>query len=128
MSEPVASISPVLQAAIVQKLDSEVDGLHARPVHQANAHSNEPSPQNTEQHTYKPSYSGLEKKLQEVLAEQNQTVQFSVDQDTKRTVVRVVDNSTKEVVRQYPTNEILKVSRMIAKSAIQKGEVTDERV
>ena len=35
------------------------------------------------------------------------------DQDTKRTVVKVVDQTTKEVVRQFPTKEALAIAKAL---------------
>ncbi len=42
-------------------------------------------------------------------------LQFSIDQDSGRTVVKVVDSVTKEVVRQIPSEEMLAISRAIDK-------------
>lgn len=39
--------------------------------------------------------------------------EFSVDSDTKKTVVRVVDTSTGELVRQIPSREVLAIARSI---------------
>lgn len=127
MPDPISMVAQIHQVAIVQKLDSEIDSHHARPV-QHQEDGSESSSQHSEQHNHMPSYSEIEKKLQKFIAEQNQTVHFSIDEFSKRTVLQVIDNNTKEIVKQYPTDEILKVSRMIAKSQIHKGEVTDARV
>jgi flagellar protein FlaG len=40
-------------------------------------------------------------------------VRFSVDEDTGRTVVKVVDTQTDKVLRQIPTVEALKLWRSI---------------
>ena len=37
----------------------------------------------------------------------NSALNFSVDQESKTTVVKVIDQSTKEVIRQIPSEEIL---------------------
>ncbi|MET0266411.1 MAG: flagellar protein FlaG [Duganella sp.] len=47
----------------------------------------------------------------------SQGLEFSVDTDSKRTVVKVIDQSTKEVLRQIPTPEALEIAKaMEAKS------------
>lgn len=38
-------------------------------------------------------------------------LQFSVDEDSGRTVVKVLDTETKEVIRQIPSEELLKIAR-----------------
>ena len=50
----------------------------------------------------------------------NQTVQalspsleFSIDADSKRTIVKVVDTDTKEVIRQMPTQEALDIAKAL---------------
>ncbi|MCC7549326.1 MAG: flagellar protein FlaG [Burkholderiales bacterium] len=40
-------------------------------------------------------------------------LRFSVDDDTGKTVVRVVDMSTGETIRQVPSEEVLAISRSI---------------
>jgi len=40
-------------------------------------------------------------------------LRFSVDNDTGKTVVRVVDISTGETIRQMPSEEVLAISRSI---------------
>jgi len=40
-------------------------------------------------------------------------LQFSLDQDSGRTVVKVVDTETSEVLRQFPSEEMLSISKSI---------------
>lgn len=61
-----------------------------------------------------------EKQVQEAVKEVARVVQpkannlqFSVDEDSGRTVVRVVDGSTGDVIRQIPSEEIMEISRNI---------------
>jgi flagellar protein FlaG len=42
-----------------------------------------------------------------------QNLRFSVDDSTGKTVVRVVDSSTGDVIRQVPSEEVLAISRSI---------------
>jgi len=58
--------------------------------------------------------------LQQAVAQLNESVQqiqrdllFSVDDSSGRTVVRVVNTETEEVVRQMPSEEVLRISRNI---------------
>lgn len=47
---------------------------------------------------------------------QSQGLEFSIDQDSKRTVVKLIDQSTKEVLRQFPTQEALQMAKAIDKT------------
>ena len=40
-------------------------------------------------------------------------LKFSVDHDTGRTIVKVTDANTQEVIRQIPADEVLKLAKEI---------------
>lgn len=40
-------------------------------------------------------------------------IEFSLDEDTGRTVVKMIDTRTNEVLRQFPSEEMLAISRSI---------------
>lgn len=44
-----------------------------------------------------------------------QAVRFSIDEDSGRTLVTVVDSQTQEVLRQIPTKEALSIARSLDK-------------
>ncbi len=41
------------------------------------------------------------------------SIQFSLDRDSGRTVVKMVDKETEEVLRQFPSEEMLAISKSI---------------
>jgi flagellar protein FlaG len=43
----------------------------------------------------------------------SQGLEFSIDTDTRRTVVKVVDQATREVLRQIPTPEALEIAKAL---------------
>lgn len=43
------------------------------------------------------------------------TLEFSVDDSTKMSVVKVVDTKTKEVLRQFPSQEVLDIAKALGK-------------
>ncbi|HNQ58761.1 MAG: hypothetical protein DPW12_12070 [Rhodocyclaceae bacterium] len=51
--------------------------------------------------------------LRQVVAPVARSLQFSVDDATGKTVVRVVDAATQEVIRQMPSEEVLAVARAL---------------
>ncbi|MDP1766957.1 MAG: flagellar protein FlaG [Methylotenera sp.] len=55
------------------------------------------------------------KKLNELVAPALQTVQFSLDEQSERMVVKVVDTSSKQVLRQIPNEEVLAMSKTLDK-------------
>ena len=65
-----------------------------------------------------PSAGELQKALEEVekaVAPMAQSLQFSLDKDSGKTVVKVMDTDTNEVIRQIPTEEVLAISKAVDK-------------
>ena len=52
-------------------------------------------------------------KVQSFVSTATSDVEFSIDKDTGSTVVKVVDRSTKEVLRQIPSKEMLEMAKAI---------------
>lgn len=42
-------------------------------------------------------------------------VEFTIDSDSKRTVIKVVESNTGDVIRQYPTEEVIAIAHAIDK-------------
>jgi len=51
--------------------------------------------------------------INQAMQQSNRNLEFSVDTDTHRTVVRMVDTSTGELIRQFPSETTLAISRGI---------------
>ena len=47
------------------------------------------------------------------MQQSNQSLEFSVDTNTQRTVVKMVDTNTGELIRQFPSEATLAISRGI---------------
>jgi flagellar protein FlaG len=62
--------------------------------------------------------------LNRYLKSVDQGVQFEIDEGTGRTVVRVVDRTTAEVIRQMPSDEMLAIARSLARA---KGFLFDDQ-
>lgn len=56
------------------------------------------------------------KSINEALREQSQNLEFSVDSDSDRTIVKVVDLTTQEVIRQMPSKEALEIAKALDKA------------
>ncbi|MBT9540485.1 flagellar protein FlaG [Thiobacillus sp.] len=51
--------------------------------------------------------------INQAMQQSNQSLEFSVDTNTNRTVVKMVDTSTGELIRQFPSESVLAISRGI---------------
>lgn len=45
----------------------------------------------------------------------NNSLRFSVDEDTGKTVVKVVDSTTQEVIKQFPSEEAIELTKALDK-------------
>jgi flagellar protein FlaG len=55
--------------------------------------------------------------LSELIQSQRRSLQFSVDATSGRTVIRVLDAETQEIIRQIPAEEVVNLSRWLKGSA-----------
>lgn len=52
-------------------------------------------------------------KINQTIRMMNSNLQFTVDQDTGMDVVKVVDIESKEVIRQFPSEEVLAIAKAL---------------
>lgn len=60
--------------------------------------------------------------LKEYVQNQQREMDFSVDDQTGRFVVKVYDSQTKELIRQIPSEEMLAISRHLIEALEQQDE------
>lgn len=53
--------------------------------------------------------------LNQFIKSLNNPMLFSIDEDTGKTVVKIVDSSTQEVIKQIPSEEILSIAKALDK-------------
>ncbi|HJV75570.1 MAG TPA: flagellar protein FlaG [Noviherbaspirillum sp.] len=53
------------------------------------------------------------KQINDTLKKLSQNLEFKLDEDTERPVVKVVDQQTKEIIRQIPTQEALEIAKAL---------------
>lgn len=66
----------------------------------------------------------LAKQMNEDLKVFNTRVSFSIDDKTKKTVVKIIDGSNNEVIKQVPPDYLLKISQRISEVL---GLLVDEK-
>ena len=57
--------------------------------------------------------------INQMLKQSNKGIEFSVDDSTKKSIVKVVDSNTGDVIRQFPSEDALAITRSIDR--IQQG-------
>jgi flagellar protein FlaG len=57
----------------------------------------------------------LVKEINKTLASMQQGIEFSIDPDSHRTIIRVVDQQTNELIKQIPSKEALQIAESLGK-------------
>jgi len=63
--------------------------------------------------------------LQDFIGEMNRSLEFLVDKDSGRDVIKVLDKSTGDLIKQYPSEEVLSI---IAKLSNATGSLIDTKI
>jgi len=63
--------------------------------------------------------------LQDFVGEMNRGLEFTVDKDSGRDVIKVIDKSSGDLVKQYPSEEVL---TLVAKLSDSVGGFVDAKV
>jgi flagellar protein FlaG len=63
--------------------------------------------------------------LQDFVGEMNRGLEFSVDKDSGRDVIKVIDKASGDLVKQYPSEEVL---TLVAKLSDMVGGFVDAKV
>lgn len=75
--------------------------------------SSDAAPQATQQSPSQAQLQSAVDSINKSLKQQNSNLEFSIDSDTKKTVIKVVEATTGDVIRQFPSEEVLAISRAI---------------
>jgi flagellar protein FlaG len=51
--------------------------------------------------------------MNQSMKQQSLGLEFTIDDDTDRSVVKVIDSETKEVIRQFPSQETLQIAKSL---------------
>ncbi|OYW37729.1 MAG: hypothetical protein B7Z35_09270 [Hydrogenophilales bacterium 12-61-10] len=94
---------------ITQAVQLEGRTIGTAPVKAVAAPAVQPSPEQPSPETLTSAVAAINQAMQQ----SNQSLQFSVDSNTNRTVVKMVDTSTGELIRQFPSESVLAISRGI---------------
>lgn len=62
----------------------------------------------------------------QAMQESNKNLAFSIDSDTKQTVVKLMDTKTGDVIGQFPTHQMLEISKAIGlmQEQLQQASIT----
>lgn len=99
--------------AIAKPEERPAAATPAGPVAGRQVHSN--APDAPDALPGKDEVSAAVKKLNDAMPPSAQSLEFEIDEDSKEIVVKIIDQSTREVVRQMPSKEALEMAKAIDK-------------
>lgn len=73
----------------------------------------------------RPQLEKVAEQLHEFIGQMNRGLEFSVDKDSGRDVIKVLDKTSGELIKQYPTEEVLS---LVAKLSEATGNFVDSKV
>ncbi|MDC1067820.1 flagellar protein FlaG [Candidatus Kapabacteria bacterium] len=68
----------------------------------------------------------FESKLNDFLKEENLTLEFKKDDDTQKMVMKLIDNETDEIIKQFPPEISLQIAKMV--SSLLNNNITSAKV
>ena len=114
------AVTPISTTAIpdmvrprVQAGEPAQPGMSGQVDESRSAVENETEKASENDKTQPSSLSSLAKELNDAMAMFSTDISFSIDKDTGKTVIKVIDNSTKEVIRQIPPEDVLRIAARI---------------
>ena len=116
MNIPLGTLPPASAgaSAVRSKSPAEASGPKEAPSPETKAHAAaEPSPAPLSAEAVQK----VAQQINEFLKSAASNLQFSVDANSKEVVVRVVDEETKEVIRQIPSEEMVAMSKAMDRMA-----------
>jgi flagellar protein FlaG len=72
-----------------------------------------------------PQLEKVAKQLQEFIGKMNRGLEFTVDEDSGRDVIKVIDKNSGDVIKQYPSEEVLS---LVAKLSEATGNFVDSKI
>lgn len=73
-------------------------------------------------------FSELAEKLQRNFGDENVAFEITIDKETSKMILKLVDTKTDEVIRQFPPEITLKIARMIAAYENSNSQLANAKV
>ncbi|MBI3259558.1 MAG: flagellar protein FlaG [Ignavibacteriae bacterium] len=124
------NITPIQNSTAIQVVQTadikpELSGQKERNSEELSAKSPAAIADTNRKNTQKTDFTKLSDNLQQIFNTPDTALRFSIDKETKKIILKIINSKTNEVVQQIPTEVALKLSQFIASTLEQQGNVTD---
>lgn len=73
------------------------------------------------QETKKVDYNDLAESIKSLLDDKSIAIEFAKDKDSNQMIMKIINDQTKEVIRQFPAEISLKIARIVSANAVGKN-------
>jgi flagellar protein FlaG len=84
-----------------------------------------PEKSDVHQHLTSQQLDKVAQQLQDFVGDLNRNIEFSVDEDSGKDVIKVIDKDSGDILKQYPSEEVL---TLVSKLSEMVGGLVDEKV
>ncbi|BDF95027.1 MULTISPECIES: flagellar protein FlaG [Pseudoalteromonas] len=120
-AEDKIALSPQLTATAIDEPNKTNNSLTERP----KSADNNLQEQMTNKQLNHEQLEKVAQQLQDFMGEMNRSLQFQVDEESGRDVIKVIDKTNGELIKQYPSEEVLS---LVAKLSETAGMLIDQTV
>jgi len=114
LKKPTEAADVVVNAKVSERVANDTEQVTSEQA--KNAEQEPLTPQQLEK---------VAQQLQDFVGEMNRGLEFSVDKDSGRDVIKVIDKSSGDLVKQFPSEEVL---TLVAKLSEMVGGFVDAKV
>ncbi|MFP4527907.1 MAG: flagellar protein FlaG [Candidatus Kapaibacterium sp.] len=72
-------------------------------------------------------FTEISQRLQDLLEEDDISIEFSLDKDSRKMILKIIDSRTEQVLQQFPPEITLKIARLAA-DKLSGGNVTNAKI
>jgi len=72
-------------------------------------------------------FNEISEKLKSLIGEDNIIINFSLDDETNKMIMQVIDSKTKEIIHQFPPEISLKIARIVA-NTLENWNIANAKV
>lgn len=106
------------------KLSKENESMAKEPSNSENSKTKQKEDSNPQVSDF----SELAEKLQRNFGDENVAFEITIDKETSKMILKLVDTKTDEVIRQFPPEITLKIARMIAAYENSNSQLANAKV
>ncbi len=123
MINGINSVQPISIEQFDNLLSNYSDRRQSETLEKDNSFANEKLKKNNveKEETKKVDYNDLAESIKSLLDDKSIAIEFAKDKDSNQMIMKIINDQTKEVIRQFPAEISLKIARIVSANAVGKN-------